>query len=129
MFVATVGLKADTQSNDWIVDSGASRHMTFESTILHDYKDFEAPEPVGLGDGRTVSAIRVGKVKVITQLHNGRSVICWMTDVLYVPKLTNNLFSVRTYMQQLLKGTQCHLHTRAAAFRVNTEGSLVLDHP
>ena len=34
MFVATVGLKADTQSNDWIVDSGASRHMTFESTIL-----------------------------------------------------------------------------------------------
>ena len=35
--------------------------MTFESTILHDYKDFEAPEPVGLGDGRTVSAIGVGK--------------------------------------------------------------------
>ena len=50
MFVTTVGLKADTQSNDWIVDSGASRHMTFESTILHDYKDFEAPEPVVLGD-------------------------------------------------------------------------------
>ena len=97
--------------------------MTFESTILHDYKDFEAPEPVGLGNGRTVSAIGVGKVKVIAQLHNGRSVVCWMT------KLTNNLFSVRTYMQQLLKGTQCHLHTRAAAFRVNTERSLVLDHP
>ena len=31
MFVATVGLKADMQSNDWIIDSGASRHMTFES--------------------------------------------------------------------------------------------------
>ena len=64
MFVATAGIKADTQSNDWIVDSGASRHMTFESTIFHDDKDFEAPEPVGLGDGRTVSAIGVGKVKV-----------------------------------------------------------------
>ena len=91
MFVATVGLKADTQSNDWIVDSCASRHMPFESNILYDYKDFEAPEPVGLGDGHTVSAIGVGKVKVITQLHNGRSVVCWMSDV---PKLTNNLFSV-----------------------------------
>ena len=69
--------------------------MPFESNILHDYKNFEAPEPVGLGDGRTVSAIGVGEVKVITQLHNGRSVVCWMTDVLYyVPKLTNNLFSV-----------------------------------
>ena len=93
MFVATVGLKADMQSNDWIIDSGASRHMTFESSILHAYKDFETPEPVGLGDGRTVSAIGVGKVKVITQPHNGESVVCWMTDVLYVPKLTNN-FSV-----------------------------------
>ena len=94
MFVATVGLRADTQSNYWIVDSGASRHMTFESSVLHDYKDLEAPEPVGLGDGRTVSAVGIGKVKVITQLHNGERVVCWMTDVLYVPKLTNNLFSV-----------------------------------
>ena len=94
MFVATVGLRADTQSNNWIIDSGASRHMTFESSVLHNYKDFEAPEPVGLGDGRTVSAIGVGKVKVITQLHNGKRVVCWMTNVLYVPKLTNNLFSV-----------------------------------
>ena len=96
MFVATVGLKADMQSNHWIIDSGASRHMTFESRILHTYKDFETPEPVGLEDGRKVSAIGVGKVKVTTQLHNGERVVCWMTDVLYVPKLTNNLFSVHT---------------------------------
>ena len=68
--------------------------MTFESSVLHNYKDFEAPEPVGLGDGHTVSAIGVGKVKVITQLHNDKRVVCWMTNVLYVPKLTNNLFSV-----------------------------------
>ena len=70
--------------------------MTFESSVFHDSKDFEAPEPVGLGDGHTVSAIGVGKVKVITQLHNGDRVICWMTNVLYVPKLTNNLFSINT---------------------------------
>ena len=94
MFVATVRLKADVQSNDWIIDSGASRHMTFENGVLHDYKEFETPEPVGLGDGRTVSAFRVGKVKVITQVHNGKQVIGWMTDVLHVPKLTNNSFSV-----------------------------------
>ena len=76
MFVATVGLRADTQSNDWIVDSGASRRMTFESNVLRDYKDFEAPKLVGLGDGHTTSAIGVSKIKVITQLHNGKSVVC-----------------------------------------------------
>ena len=34
MFVAKVGLKASAQSSDWIIDSGASRHMTFEKNIL-----------------------------------------------------------------------------------------------
>ena len=68
--------------------------MTFECNVLHDYKNLEAREPVGLGDGHTISAIGVGKNEVITQLHNGERVVCWMTDVLYVPKLTNNLFSV-----------------------------------
>ena len=30
LFVATVGLKADTQQEDWIIDLGASRHMAFQ---------------------------------------------------------------------------------------------------
>ena len=50
--------------------------MTFESIILHGYKDFETTEPVGFGDGCTVSAIGFGKVKVTTQLHNGERVVC-----------------------------------------------------
>ena len=33
-------------------------------------------------------------IQVIIQLHNGERVVCWMTDVLCVPKITNNLFSV-----------------------------------
>ena len=66
MFVATVELRIDTQSNDWIFGSGVSQHMTFHSNVLNDYKDFEAPEPVGLGDGWTVSAIVVSNIKVIT---------------------------------------------------------------
>ena len=65
--------------------------MTFESNVLYYCNDFEASKPVGLRDGRSASAIRVGKAKAITQLHNSRSVVCWTTDVLYVPKLTNNL--------------------------------------
>ena len=95
MFTTTVGPKADVQNKDWIIDSGASRHMTFEKYVLHSYKEFETPEPVGLGDGRTVTALGMGKVKVISQIQHGKKVVRWMTDVLYVPKLTNNLFSDR----------------------------------
>ena len=95
-FVATMGLKAETQSQDWIIDSGASRHMTFRKEVLYDNKEFEVPEQVGLGDGRTVKALGTGRVKFITQLHHTDHRRCtgWMMDVLYVPKLTSNLFSV-----------------------------------
>ena len=94
MFAAKVGLKAYTPSREWIIDSGASRHMTFEKNVLQQYKEFKAPEPVGLGDGRNVEALGVGSVKVTTQLHHGENVSCWISDVLYVPKLATNLFSV-----------------------------------
>ena len=94
MFVASVGLKADAQDKNWIIDSGASRHMTFQGEILYNYKEFETPEPVGLGDGRTVSALGSGKVKVVSHLYHNKKIAGWMTDVLYVPKLTSNLFSV-----------------------------------
>ena len=96
MFVAQVSLKISAQSSDWIIDSGASHHMTFKKNVLQGYREFEASEPVGLGDGRTVAALGVGEVKVTTQLHNGEKVGCWISDVLYVPKLTTNLFSVHT---------------------------------
>ncbi len=35
--------------------------------ILIDYNEFSKPESVSLGDGRTVDAIGVGKVKVTMQ--------------------------------------------------------------
>ena len=55
MFVASVGLKADALSKNWINDSVASRHMMFQGEIIYNYKEFESLEPVGLGDSCTVS--------------------------------------------------------------------------
>ena len=50
--------------------------MSFKAIyILHDYMDFEAQEPVGLDGGCNVSAIEVGEIKVIPQLHNGKNVV------------------------------------------------------
>ncbi len=48
----------DTPSQEkWIVDSGATSHMTFQKDLLHDYQEFDVPEKVGLGDGRIVDAL------------------------------------------------------------------------
>ena len=69
MFVANAHV-ADIENHEWIIDSGASKHMTFNRDVLRYYQEFETPEPVGLGDGRTVSALGTGKVKFISYLPN-----------------------------------------------------------
>jgi len=59
----------------WLIDSGASSHMTWEKNILTGYKRVQK---VSDGDGRTLD-VAVGDVHI----------------VLLVPELACNLFSVR----------------------------------
>ena len=41
----------------WLVDSGASGHMTPKREYFTKYRSFSTPEKVGLGDGRVVEAV------------------------------------------------------------------------
>ena len=50
------------KTTGWLVDSGASSHMTCKRELLKDYQEFEKPEKVSLGEGLTVEAIGVGNV-------------------------------------------------------------------
>lgn len=45
----------------WLVDSGASSHMTRE-VLLTNYREFNVPQEISLGDGRSVDAIGAGNV-------------------------------------------------------------------
>ena len=85
----------NSQMDKWLVDSGASSHMTREKEILSDYRQFEKPEKVGLGDGRTVDAVGVRNVHVEMVFGISKPKKYVICQVLYVPKLTCNLFSVR----------------------------------
>uniref|UniRef100_A0A1X7SVG7 CCHC-type domain-containing protein n=1 Tax=Amphimedon queenslandica TaxID=400682 RepID=A0A1X7SVG7_AMPQE len=94
-FIANTALKAGARDEGWIIDSGASKHMTFQREVLRNYKEFEVPESVGLGDGHAVNALGTGSIKFLSKLPNNKRMIGWMHNVLYVPKLSSNLFSVR----------------------------------
>ncbi len=81
----------------WIIDSGASQHMTSNRDLLINYQKFSEPEPVVLGDGRSVDALGAGEIRITMLLgpkekDERKST---MTKVLYVPKLAANLFSAR----------------------------------
>ena len=78
---------------DWIVDSGASRHMTPNKSWLHNYTEFENPIEIVLGDGDRSLAYGYGTVIFVNESNAGRLEPVW-----WVPKITRNLFSVQSTM-------------------------------
>ena len=62
-FAASVG-STSRQMDEWLIDSGASSHMTWEKNILTSYKEFEKVQKVSVGEGRTLDAVGIGDVHV-----------------------------------------------------------------
>lgn len=84
----TGSLKNSAQS--WLVDSGASRHMTGNKDFLENFKELKVTSQVELGDDANYEIRGIGSVSFhldsVDSLH--------FEDVLFVPGLTKNLISV-----------------------------------
>lgn len=83
------------QRHHWLVDSGATSHMTWQKELLMDFQELSPPEKVGLGDGHSVHAVGIGKVRMEMDLDNRSTQPAVLHKVLYVPQLALNLFSVK----------------------------------
>ena len=95
-FMASVGnVESADREYPWLIDSRASSHMTKERHVLSNLQEFEEPENVALGDGRVVKALGYGRVQMNMLFPGTEAKKAVLYDVLYVPKLTCNLFSVR----------------------------------
>ena len=62
--------------------------------LFHEYIKLDRPEPVTLGDGKSVEAIGIGRVKARVRLNQKPSHVVCMHGVLHVLDLAANLFSV-----------------------------------
>ncbi|KAJ8618561.1 hypothetical protein MRB53_014747 [Persea americana] len=69
----------------WLIDSGASHHMTGNISLLSHVRDI-LPSPVGLPDGEKTSAVKEGSCVIQSGLT--------LHHVLFVPNLAVNLISV-----------------------------------
>lgn len=85
----------NSTSQRWLIDSGATKHMTPYRSLFTDYQEFEKPEKVAIADGKTVNALGVGRVMVSVSANRSVARKSTLYDVLYVPDLSSNLFSVR----------------------------------
>ena len=91
------GTRNDVSSDcGWIVDSGASRHMTWNRDMYSEYSELTIPQPVKLGDGRKVNANGKGTIKLKVMSSRDKEVIFTLTEVLHVPEMSCNLLSVRS---------------------------------
>ncbi len=85
----------------WVIDSGASAHMTCFLEKLVDYKPFDQPKPVTIGDNTQLLALGSGTACFVSrEEHDGTEVAVEVHNVWYVPNLALNLLSVK----KLLRG-------------------------
>lgn len=78
----------------WYLDSGATHHMSSQEQWFLNLKYFDKPQQVNVGKkGETIEALGRGDINILA--YNGNQ---WMekhlSQVLFVPKLRYNLFSV-----------------------------------
>jgi hypothetical protein len=77
-------------SDTWLIDSGASKHMTGYKESLSDLVQKDSPHKVKLGDDYQYPIKGVGEASY--KLDSGKPMK--MKDVLYVPGLKKNLLSI-----------------------------------
>ena len=78
---------------EWLVDSGATSHMSNDKGLFSQMEDLDPAETVTLGDGN-LEVKSVGTVELEMSLPDGSRRSCSLQRVLYVPKLAYNLVSV-----------------------------------
>ena len=79
-------------AEDWIMDSGASRHMTPNRKAFFEYSAVDL-RTVEIANGAKMPGIGIGKVRLPVKV-DGRTRSIVLMDVLHVPELRGNLISV-----------------------------------
>ena len=77
------GASSKPYKDGWIVDSGASSHMTQRRELLINYEEFKEPQKVCLGDGRTVEALGKGNIRFVMSFKTSEPKRITMYNALY----------------------------------------------
>ena len=104
-------------SHLWCADTGATAHMTCHHHWLYNYKPHRVA--IELADNSVVYSAGIGSVVFNPIIHKKDSTPLWITDVLYVPQIKNNLISVLFLTSQ--KGLEVSIKGKCMSFRKGEE--------
>lgn len=79
--------------SDWILDSGASDHMTYDRSALISYRAFKNPRSVKLGDFGETEIEGIGDICMVADLGNSEKAFL-QKNVLFVPQIRRKLISI-----------------------------------
>lgn len=85
-------LFTEKEEDQWFLDSGATDHMTGHMEWFCEYKQFDSPAKVTIGDGSVLLAEGSGRINISCQVKN-KTYKNYLSNVLYVKDLKFNLFS------------------------------------
>ena len=92
--VSLIASKTGMDDDFWIIDSGASDHVTGKRELFTVYEPFTDPEKIILGNGSNMLAFGKGKIDVELDVY-GKIQKGVMHDVLFVPDAKHNLLSLK----------------------------------
>ncbi|OIT29066.1 retrovirus-related pol polyprotein from transposon tnt 1-94, partial [Nicotiana attenuata] len=86
---------ASNPTNNWIVDSGASHHITNNSQSLQATTEFPGTDEIIVGEGKTIPITHIGHT-TLSSSHNSFK----LRNVLYSPYTKKKLISVAQFCRQ-----------------------------
>ena len=113
LFIAHQPLASSCSPFDWIVDSGASTNMMCERSWFMTFRPLVPPQPVIVGDGRSISATGIGRTCLDVDIGDDETHEMILQDVYYIPKLDGNLLSVSRLTNKgfdiSFRDNKCHI--------------------
>jgi transposase InsO family protein len=104
----------------FLVDSGATDHCVRERSLFHTFRPVQTV--VKLADGKTVVSTGKGEVHLAVETTAGRAIKLILTEALYTPTLSNNIFSTNKFASAH-HGNIVEINAQQACLR---RGSLVV---
>ena len=102
---------SNADTNTWILDSGSTSHMRFTKDGLTNLIDWKAP--ITVGNKEVIYSKQKGTFKGHVVNEDGIQFTVTMDDVLYVPDLIMNLFSLTKTMKNTSIGLERVGHSLA----------------
>lgn len=88
------GESVPEQPVTWYIDSGCSDHLANDKSLFVELEPLKCPVEIAIAkNDECIVAKHSGKVKVISKVNN-KDLLCTIENVLFVPELRCNLFSV-----------------------------------